>query len=191
VGANAQSGATSRLTVDDWTDRGLALLMAEGVGAIKINRLCRELGVTKGSFYWHFADLNALMSAIADRWCAQTRELLRGLEELHHLPALERIRMMALHLVDEGSWSVERALRDWARREPSVAEVIGQTDEFIFELVRAALHELGYDPRAARLRAGLLIYAGIGFAHGQAALPKPNAEDIDDLMDFITGDLSR
>jgi len=183
--------ASTRLSVNDWTERALALLMSEGVAAIKVNRLCRDLGVTKGSFYWHFADVDALMSALAERWCAETRSALVGLEELHHLPALERIRAMALRLVDDHSWSVERALRDWARTDARVAAVIAQTDEFIFELVQAALLELGYDATGARLRAGLLVYAGIGFAHGQAALAKPTPDDIDDLMDLIAGDVAR
>jgi AcrR family transcriptional regulator len=46
-----------RLSTQDWTTRALELLVDEGVGAVKVARMCRELGVTKGSFYWHFDDL--------------------------------------------------------------------------------------------------------------------------------------
>lgn len=181
----------SRLSAEDWTAKALEILMAEGVGAIKINRLCQDLGVTKGSFYWHFADLDALLAAIADRWCATTRAALSDLESLHRLPPLERIRAMALHLVDDRAWQVERTLREWSRTDEAVAELVRQTDQFIFELVQAALIEMGYAAPAARMRAGLLVYAGIGFAHGQQALPRPTADDIDDLVDFIAGDAGR
>lgn len=188
---SSTASGTNRLRADDWVERGLTLLMAEGLGAIKISRLCRDLGVTKGSFYWHFADVDALMAAIADRWCTQTREELSQLQDLQGLPPLERIRLMGLRLVDDASEHVERALREWAMHDADVAGVLRETEKFIFEVVQNALLELGYDAAAARLRAGLLVYAGIGFAYGQQALPKPTGEDINDLVAFIAGDVAR
>lgn len=189
--SRSRASAATRLRADDWVERALALLMAEGLGAIKISRLCRDLGVTKGSFYWHFADVDALMAAVAERWCTRTREELSGLQELQGLPSLDRIRAMGLRLVDDASWHVERALREWSVHDPDVAEVLRETERFIFDVVQQALLELGYDAAAARLRAGLLVYAGIGFAYGQQALPKPTAEDINDLVGFIAGDVAR
>lgn len=189
--SRAQSSGSSRLTVDDWTERALALVMDEGVGAIKINRLCRDLGVTKGSFYWHFADLDALLAAIAERWAGETRVILGSLSELEGLPPLERIRAMALRLIDDRSWSIERALREWAKDDAVVAAVIVESDQFVFELVQAALLELGHPAQDARLRAGLLVYAGIGFAHGQASLPQPTEDDIENLVQFLSGEAGR
>lgn len=182
------ASASPRLSIDDWTERALALVMDEGVGAIKINRLCKDLGVTKGSFYWHFADLDALLAAIAERWCAETREVLSNLSDLDQLPPLERIRAMALRLTDDRSWSVERALREWATGDEKVAAVIVESDQFVFELVQAALLELGHSADGARMRAGLLVYAGIGFAHGQNSLPQPTADDIENLVAFLAGE---
>ncbi|MGZ4447716.1 MAG: TetR/AcrR family transcriptional regulator [Nocardioides sp.] len=187
--ARGAAASQARLSVDDWTERALALLMDEGVGAIKISRLCSDLGVTKGSFYWHFADQAALMAAISERWTRETREALSALQELHHLPPLERIRAMALRLVDQRSFSVERALREWAHTDARVAEVIKEADQFVFALVQAALVDLGLSESGARLRAGLLVYAGIGFAHGQAALPQPTEDDIEELISFLAGDV--
>ena len=106
---------TARLSAQDWTRGALDLLMAEGVAAVQINRLCTDLGVTRGSFYWHFADLTELEAAVAERWCEETRERLDQLAELDRLPPRERLRIMTLHLIDDASWSVERALREWAR----------------------------------------------------------------------------
>ena len=183
--ASHRTAGAGRLTTEDWTARALQLLVDEGVGALKVARLCRELGVTKGSFYWHFSDLEALKKAVADRWCAQTRVALSEMASLSDLPPLERIRIMASQLIDDRSWSVERALRDWARGDTQVAATIAESEQHIFSLVQDALQELGHDPRSARMRAGLLTYAGIGFAHGQQSLPKPTAEDIDDLVDFL------
>ena len=174
------------MSADDWAARSLDLLKAEGLGAVQINRLCAELKVTRGSFYWHFADLDELKEAVAARWCAETRAALEGLTALHHLPPRERLRLMTLRLIDDTAWGVERALRDWARSDADVADVIAESDLFVFSMVEGALLELGLPPADARPAAGVLVYAGIGFAGGQSPLPKPTHDEVDRLLDLIT-----
>ncbi len=61
-------GAGRRLSVDDWIQAGFALLADGGPNALRVDRLCERLGVTKGSFYWHFADLPAYRSALIAAW---------------------------------------------------------------------------------------------------------------------------
>jgi AcrR family transcriptional regulator len=184
-------GRTPRLSIEDWVNQALKLLMDEGVQAVKITRLCSELEVTKGSFYWHFADIDDLMEAITTHWCDLTRETLRNLSELDHLPPVERLQRMTNRLIDDRFWAVERALREWARTDERVATAVTESDQFVFELVQQALRELGFDARQARLRAGLLVYAGIGFAHGQQSLPKPTPADIDDLLHLLAPSATR
>ena len=63
-----QTTQSSRLSVNDWITAGLELLADDGIGGVKIQRLCERLGVTKGSFYWHFTDLDAFLGAMAKHW---------------------------------------------------------------------------------------------------------------------------
>jgi AcrR family transcriptional regulator len=188
MGGTGRSVKSRPLSAEDWTARALELLMDEGVGAVKISRLCSDLGVTKGSFYWRFEDLESLKEAIAEKWCSDSRRALGNLAGLAALAPLERLRAMTLGLIDDRAWSVQRALRDWARTDEQVAATIAQSDTFMLEAVQQAIEELGSTPERARLRAGLLVYAGIGFAHGQSGLPKPEVSDIDDLIDFLAED---
>lgn len=176
----------SRLTADDWAAAALDLLTTDGIAGVDINSVCKRAGVTRGSFYWHFADLDALHAAMAARWVEETKVALAQLSELDQLPARERIQAMTMRLVDDSYAGVERALREWGRTEPSVAEMIAEGDRFVFSLVEGALLELRGDPQEARVLAGLLVYAGIGFAHGQAGLPKPTAEEIEQLLRLVT-----
>lgn len=189
MAAPARTAKAGPLTADDWTSRALELLMDEGVAAVKITRLCSDLGVTKGSFYWRFDDLESLKEAVAVRWCADTKRTLGEMAGLTALAPLERLRAMTVGLIDDRAWSVQRALRDWARTDAQVAAMVAESDTFVFEVVQAAIEELGTTPRQARLRAGLLVYAGIGFAHGQSGLPKPEVDDIDDLIAFLAEDV--
>ena len=80
-------GATGsrRLSVDDWIDAGFTLLADAGIEALKLDRLCGHLGVTKGSFYWHFADMPAYRKALIESWTRLKDDELREIEELGEL----------------------------------------------------------------------------------------------------------
>ena len=69
-----RGGTTSRLTVDDWVQAGFAILAEDGIKALKIDRLCDRLAVTKGSFYWHFTDIAGYRATLIEAWanCATT-----------------------------------------------------------------------------------------------------------------------
>jgi len=185
---SGQSADHRPLSADDWTTRALTLLMDEGVAAVKISRLCSDFGVTKGSFYWRFDDLESLKEAIAVKWCAQSKRSLEDMAGLAALEPLERLRAMTRGVVNDRMWSVQRALRDWARSDEQVAETLAQTDAFMFGLVQQTLEELGSAPDRARTLAGLLVYASIGFAHGPSGLPQPDEGDIDGLMRLLAED---
>ncbi|MGU3293915.1 TetR/AcrR family transcriptional regulator [Williamsia sp. M5A3_1d] len=176
---------TARLSAEDWIDAAFTLLVEEGLSAIKIVTLCRRLEVTKGSFYWHFADINALFEAMAAAWTAESDAYLRGLKELGIAPPAQRIEEMTRRLVDPGTWARESAVREWARSNPVVAASVASLDNHILEVVEETLVELGLAPGDARIRAGLLVYAGIGFVESRGTLPTPTAEDIHRMIDII------
>ena len=58
----------STLGRDDWTTAALAAIAEGGTRAVAIEALARELGATKGSFYWHFRTRDALLEAALARW---------------------------------------------------------------------------------------------------------------------------
>jgi AcrR family transcriptional regulator len=68
--ATSGGGANSRLSVDDWVQEGFRVLAEDGVKALTLGRLCSRLGVTKGSFYWHFTDMKAYREAPIGTWAA-------------------------------------------------------------------------------------------------------------------------
>ncbi|MCZ4527077.1 TetR/AcrR family transcriptional regulator [Rhodococcus erythropolis] len=159
-------------------DAAFDLLVREGVNGVKISTLCDELGVTKGSFYWHFDDIGALMEAMADHWCGKQNDAVRELAAIESMAVEERFEMMAQLLIDERNWSVEIAVREWARSDEKVAEAVRELDQRIFDIVQESLLELDFGAEDARLRAGALVYAGIGFVHGRGSLPTPTTDEL-------------
>jgi hypothetical protein len=66
--ASTRGAVGNRLSVDDWIQAGYAILAAEGMKALKIDRLCGQLGVTMGSFYWHFDGMPSYRTALVESW---------------------------------------------------------------------------------------------------------------------------
>ncbi|MCT1435219.1 TetR/AcrR family transcriptional regulator [Dietzia maris] len=176
---------TGRLSAEDWARAGLDLLMTEGRSAVKISRLCADFGVTKGSFYWHFADFDALMAAIARLYFSQEMDAARGLVTMEEMPPDARLETMSAMLVESRAWEGEAAIREWARADETVAEVVAELDQRILRVVHGAFVELGFSERGARIRAGVLVYAGIGFVYGRSALPVPTVEEIHDVLALL------
>ncbi len=162
-----------RLSVDDWIQAGYAILAEEGIKALKIDRLCSRLGVTKGSFYWHFTDIKTYRTALVQAWGQQRDEDRRHFSAATGKPPRERLSQMMSSLVSARHWALERAMREWARTDDAVAASVRDADQRVVAAVRQAFLDYGFSPDDADLRANATFAAGIGFLHLSG--PKPSA----------------
>ena len=76
--AQTKTERSWRLSAEDWAQAALDLIAEQGVAAVAVEPLARRLGVTKGSFYWHFPSRDALLSAALERWEAVEQETVFG-----------------------------------------------------------------------------------------------------------------
>ena len=156
---------STRLTVEDWLQVGYALLAAEGARAIKVERLCQQAGVTRGSFYWHFEDIHSYRAALVQSWNTFLERDRRSLTELDELAPRERLSAMMIALVSPQHWMLERAMREWARSDEVAAANIRAADRRLLRAVAKAYCDYGFSPDEAKLRAELTFAAGIGLLH--------------------------
>jgi AcrR family transcriptional regulator len=153
----------TRLTVDDWLAAGLEVLGQEGIAGVKVPRLCERLGVTKGSFYWHFEHLDAFLTELARRWAS---EGLPPAADTDSDPDSGSDLLLAMRLfADRRNRELARAMRDWAQSDERARAAIRKVDHLLFERVKASMAALGFDEDEAEVRAKILYYAGVGFAH--------------------------
>ena len=144
--------AGGRLGIDDWRAAGYAILAEEGLKALKIDRLCARLKVTKGSFYWHFTNIAAYRTALIQGW-SELRDADRSqIEEIGALAPRDRLVRMMNSLVSPRHWTLERAMREWARSDEAVAESVRAADRRILAAVRRAFEDYGFDADEAELR---------------------------------------
>lgn len=166
--------ATNRLSADDWVQEGFRVLAEDGVKALTLGQLCTRLGVTKGSFYWHFSDMTAYRNALIHTW-AVVRDEDRSFDAFAARPPRERLSRMMSALVGPRHWMLERAMREWARSESAVAAAVRASDQKVIAGVRQAFLDAGFDHEQAEMRATATFAAGIGFLHLSGSRPSPLA----------------
>src|SRR3954465_10428834 len=103
-----------QLSAQDWLDQGLKTLARSGFTALKAEPLARAMGVSRGSFYWHFADIGAFHAAILRRWREVAAEqIIADLEAASDTPL-----PLLLGRAFGGNLRLENAVRAWAAHDP-------------------------------------------------------------------------
>ena len=161
----ARKPPSTRLSVEDWLRAGYTVLAEQGVRALKVERLCQQLGVTRGSFYWHFEDMDGYRAALVESWNAFLERDRQSMAELHALPPRERLSRMMIALISPQHWMLERAMREWARSDPVAAANIRAADRRVLQTLTKAYADYGFSRADAKLRAELTFAAGIGLLH--------------------------
>jgi len=64
----AQKSERASLSAADWERAALELISEQGIQALAIEPLARRMGITKGSFYWHFSSRESLLEQALIRW---------------------------------------------------------------------------------------------------------------------------
>ena len=164
-----------RLDRDAWIDAGLQALERGGAEAVAVVPLARELGVTRGSFYWHFGSRDELLAAVLERWeRVHSDEVLVAAEAI----ADPRERLRALFgRAGSKAPSIFVRLLDAAEREPLVRATLERTQARRLEVIARACREAGMTPAAARHRALLCYAAYVGLARLGSGGGAPSARE--------------
>jgi AcrR family transcriptional regulator len=173
--APAQRDDAARLGRDDWLDAARDAVVAGGFDAVRVLSLADALGITRGSFYWHFADHAELLSALIARWRERELEADRALEaRASDDPVEDLLRLLDAALARGGrnleAMRFELALRELGRQDRSVAAMLAEVDGVRMAVLTAKFERLVGDTDEARELAALLDVAVAG-AHQALARP--------------------
>jgi AcrR family transcriptional regulator len=170
-----------QLSAKDWLDAGLNALAEDGFAALKAEPLAKTLHVSRGSFYWHFADLAAYHAAVLVRWREVAAE--RVIADLEAVPEGESPLRLLLRRTFSGRLSLEKAVRSWATFDSQARAAVQAIDRRRLDYVELLLRNAGQRSDIAQARAQILYWAFIGYALSDKPLPKARQEAVlDELM---------
>jgi AcrR family transcriptional regulator len=169
--AEPKASGQRRLTRDDWITAALAAIADGGLAGVSVEPLAVRLGATKGSFYWHFENRDALLEAAVSRWEKETTtDVVAEITLARDAPASQFRRLVA--------GVIERAEQDRvgpallaSAAHPAVAPALERVTATRLDLITMVLRRLGFAQAQARRRALLAYSAYLG--HGQLAHSTP------------------
>lgn len=161
---------TTRLSVEDWERAALAAIARAGLAAVAIEPLAAELRVSKGSFYWHFADRRALVAGALARWeRAETVDTIALVESLPK-PRDRMAAVLRAGLAGSLGGAIDAALLADAR-DPLVSPVLTRVTAARLHYTTRLFSAMGLSLRQARERALLAYAAYVGHFALQRAAP--------------------
>ena len=179
-----------RGTPEVWLDAAYALLVESGVEAVKVMPLAAKLGLSRTSFYWHFADREALLAGLIARWQSQNTanliartqapaatiaEAMLNVNDCWITPALFDSRM-------------EFAIRTWALTDGALAEVLRAADLARVQALTAMFETFSYPALEARVRAQTVYLTQVGYISMRTEEPlKFRLHSIPDYVLIFTG----
>jgi AcrR family transcriptional regulator len=165
------NGVRSRLTAGSWAAAALDALISDGVSAVAVEPLAVRLGATKGSFYWHFANRDALLAAALELWETRYNESIEAADEQPD-PG-RRLAFLFADVVasdtDERSGEINLlAAADHPLVGPVLRRVAARRTDYLIDLFR----QMGYSLGEARRRGLLAHQIYLGYLEMAARLPE-------------------
>ena len=190
MNANAKPERT-RLSAEDWEEAALQLIAEQGVNAVAVEALARQLGVTKGSFYWHFRTREALVQAALERWeLYGEREIISQIEAIPdprvRLPEL--FRRVAHELQPHRVYAALLKALD----HPQVVPVMARVSQRRMDFLNTAYREAGMPAAEALNRARLTYAAYVGFLqlNFTLGLPRITHDEFDAYVEHMIATLT-
>lgn len=158
----SNNSARATLTKNDWVEAAQQILIKNGIDAVRVDSLAKELNITRGSFYYHFKSRLELLESILTHWrTSATERIILQLNKVNLSPK-ERLKQL-LELPFRGKAATdtaafEIAIRGWARRDPLARQAMDEVDTHRLAYIQGLLRQDGYDELNARDTANL-IYA--------------------------------
>jgi AcrR family transcriptional regulator len=170
-----------QLSAKDWLDQGLRTLTDSGFTALKAEPLAKAMGVSRGSFYWHFADIGAFHAAILKHWRDVAAEQI--IADLEAASGNADPLALLLRRAFGTRLTLEKAVRSWASVDPLARSAVQAIDRRRLNYVERLFRANGFSPGVARARAQILYWAFLGFASSEQPLPRARrAAVLDELL---------
>jgi AcrR family transcriptional regulator len=148
--------AKKNLTKKRWLELALDILILEGNTKLRINHLVRCVGVTKGSFYWHFKDREEFIQNLVEYWAeVSTSAVVEHMSQIQG-SAAERLFELMQFITLNDLTRYDIAIRAWALMEPQIAYIVKNTDEQRISFIHNLFQEMGFEGHEAKMRANTL-----------------------------------
>jgi AcrR family transcriptional regulator len=148
----------SQLDRRDWLEAAWEEFAAGGIAAVSVQSISEKLGITRGSFYHHFADRSDLLQGLLVHWQHEWTTDVRDTIQALQLEPRQTLLALARLIRAKRASHYDVRVRAWALSDTAVREIVREADEVRLGFVRSQFTALGFDPIEAESRARLFLY---------------------------------
>jgi AcrR family transcriptional regulator len=152
-----ESERKPRLSREDWVRGSLEVLRERGVDGVKIVVIAERMGVTSGSFYWHFKNLQDLLDCLLDYWERELTDAVIEVAKDLPGPPEDRILNLMLQVIEQDAAVYDPAISVWAKSDPAAKAVFERTLRKRFDFARWMFKQCGFSDRQAGIRGRLMV----------------------------------
>ena len=177
-----QKKSDQRLSQQDWLENALTVLSKKGQAGLSISDLSEALGVSRGSFYWHFKDRNHFIHALLEYWYEEYTAAVPAVIERDGGTAEERLARFMRLVHEQKLRRYDLVIRSFAIHDSQFARWVRKADRFRLRFVGSLLAEMGFTEKEIRIRARICL-AYMTFEHDlfDKLDRKHGADLVDDL----------
>jgi len=146
-----------RLGREDWVREALEVLQERGVDGVKIVVIAERMGVTSGSFYWHFKGLQDLLVCLLDYWERELTDAVMEQAKAFSGPPEDRILNLMVQVIEEDAAVYDHAIAVWARNDPAAGQVFQRTLRKRFDFATWMFKQCGFSNGQAAIRGRLMV----------------------------------
>lgn len=165
--ARSEKSGNFKVSREEWIEAARVMLIKSGIAAVKVERLAKKLGVTRGGFYWFFSSHEELLEALLEDWQERnTRPFFDAVEKAGP-DGLEQLKLLNRIWVAEEDFSpqYDAAVREWARTSTRARKVVEKIDDVRIGLINRMCKAMGYEGDDAFIRARIIYFHQVGYYH--------------------------
>lgn len=142
---------------NQWLAKALDTLESEGVEGVKIERLAKQLGISRSGFYWHFKNRQDMLQHLLDYWAREYTGVVTDNEDMKKLDPERRLLINIKMVRDKKLAKYDLAMHAWAKIDPLAYEVVKKVIKMRLDFNRAIFAELGFDGDELEMRTRLFV----------------------------------
>jgi AcrR family transcriptional regulator len=149
----SQKRKNKRLSREDWLEQAMQALAEDGQAGLRIEGLCAKLGVSRGSFYWHFEDRKDFIHALLDYWHVEYTTKATEAVAQEGGTAAEKLARIIQVVHDRNLTRYDLVIRAFAVFDPKVARSVRRTDRYRLGFLEGLFFEMGFSGVDMEVRA--------------------------------------
>jgi len=149
--------SNTRVKKADWLEKALEVLENDGIDEVKIERLARELRVSRSGFYWHFENRQALIRDMIEYWGEEFTSVVASNSKIINADPRERLYIIMKMILENDLTRFDLPMRTSAEKDPVAMDLVNRVYQMRLDFLRSTFVDMGFKGEDLEMRTHLFV----------------------------------